>query len=505
MKKLICFLLTVIMLVGMIPAATLATDDALPFIDVKESAWYYEAVKYCYQNSYINGMTASTFAPGKNLTRAQFIVMLANLDGVDLSAYAEKDSTFSDVRVGSWFHDAITWGAEMSYVAGTGNGKFSPNANVTREQLAAFLYRYAQGTDLNTEAAADLTAFPDSNKISNWAVDSVKWAVGNSIINGITENSVNYIKPKNTATRAQTAVMFKAFDSIAPVQRNGRIVCWGDSLTAGILTDFDDVAEVPYPERVGELLGVESFNYGIGSEVSEQIACRQGAIPFYAYGFTIPADTTPVSIDMVLDEDGTPADIGYYGTAGVNPVEINGVLGNIECDKNISYYTFTRLEAGEEVVVEDMTPVITEGMRNVQEGDVICLWIGSNNNYPAQGVADLIAIQEAMIEHAGTDEFIIISFTAERYIPAWKELNAALEEYWGPTGKYIDVQEYLADPVRLEELGITPTGRDQEFMSQGWIPASLLADDELHLSQQGYDIVAKLVADRILELGYLDD
>ena len=181
------------------------------FKDVKEDAWYADAVTYCFRNGYVSGITPDQFAPSQKLTRAQFVMLLANLDGVDLTQYKNKNSGFSDVKTGQWYHSAVAWAAQNGYASGTGGGKFSPNSDVTREQLARFFFVYAEkkGGDLTDKN--DLSAFADSGKVSAWALDSVKWAVSKGIISGTTPTTLS---PRNTATRAQASQMMKVFSKV---------------------------------------------------------------------------------------------------------------------------------------------------------------------------------------------------------------------------------------------------------------------------------------------------
>ena len=278
----------------------------------------------------------------------------------------------------------------------------------------------------------------------------------------------------------------------------GRIICWGDSLTHGIYTAFDDLAEYPYPRRLSELTGMEVKNYGISAEAAEAIATRQGGLILAVKPVTIPADTTPVAVELISDLYGTPTTIGQYGFAGINPVTIGGVEGRITRFGN-SFY-FTRTEAGNSVTLKGITQVLTYAMLDKQENDIMVVWAGHNNNY-VNGQGDkLIAVIDRMIKYHGNGRYIVIGMTAERRAPAYKDINAALAEKYGDN--FIDAQPYLADPQRLTELGITPSARDINYLSRGWTPPSLLAADDLHLNQAGYDIIAKLVYDKIVELGY---
>ena len=178
------------------------------FKDVKEEAWYCDAITFCFREGYVSGVSDDRFAPSQKLTRAQFVMLLAQLDGVKLDQYKNKNSGFSDVKTGQWYHGAVTWAAQNGYASGTGGGKFSPNSDVTREQLARFFYVYAQKKGGDVSQRADLGGFADADKVSSWALDPIKWAVSKKIING---TDTVTLSPRTTATRAQASQMMKVF------------------------------------------------------------------------------------------------------------------------------------------------------------------------------------------------------------------------------------------------------------------------------------------------------
>ncbi|MBR6514620.1 MAG: InlB B-repeat-containing protein [Clostridia bacterium] len=278
----------------------------------------------------------------------------------------------------------------------------------------------------------------------------------------------------------------------------GRIICWGDSLTHGILTAFDNLAEYPYPRRLSQLTGMEVKNYGIGAEAAEAIATRQGGLILAVKPVTIPATKTPVAIELISDLNGTPASIAYYGLAAINPVTIGGIEGEITRNGGQCY--FTRTETGKGVTLKGITQVCTYAMNDKRAGDIMVVWAGHNNDY-VNGQGDkLISVIDKMIKYHGTDRYIVVGMTAERRAPAYKDINAALSEHYGE--HFVDAQPYLADPLRLTELNITPTARDLDYLSKGWTPPSLLAADDLHLNQAGYDIIAELVYKKICELKF---
>ena len=185
---------------------------SLAFTDVKSNHWFYPAVSYCVNRGYVTGMTETTFVPNGKLTRAQFLTILAKLDGIDLTKYEATDAGFEDVKTSHWYNEVVCWAVENEYTSGISETKFGPNNNITRSQLARFFYVYSQSKGIDVDGRAELAAFPDIAKLQEWAKAPVEWAVSAGLISGVSKNGVNYLEPNGTATRAQAAVMFKAFD-----------------------------------------------------------------------------------------------------------------------------------------------------------------------------------------------------------------------------------------------------------------------------------------------------
>lgn len=172
-----------------------------PFRDVSESAWYFPYVHEVFWRHLMNGTSETTFAPKATTSRAMVVQVLYNLSGRP-SIY--ETPPFSDVHYDDWYFDAVTWAERCGVCFGTSETTFSPNAPVTREQLAAFLYRYAMLCGYECKTNGDLSAYQDSNRISAYARDAVSWAVGAGIING---TSATTIAPRSYATRAEIAAM----------------------------------------------------------------------------------------------------------------------------------------------------------------------------------------------------------------------------------------------------------------------------------------------------------
>ena len=180
------------------------------FTDVKDGAWYSDEVEYVAKRGYMNGMSETEFSPNTNITREQFIMILANYAKANLPNYVGKTG-FSDVPEGRWYSNAIQWARKKGYTDGVGNGKFGLGQEVTREQIAKFLYNYAEVKGRDVSGRADITGYTDDTRVSSWALQAVKWAVYNGIITS-TKNDSYVIAPRETTTRAQAARMFMIFN-----------------------------------------------------------------------------------------------------------------------------------------------------------------------------------------------------------------------------------------------------------------------------------------------------
>lgn len=175
------------------------------YVDVSEKAWYYDAVQYVTRNGLMNGVGGNRFDPNGGMTRAMLVTVLWRYAGQPMG-YENK---FTDVNAksGSWYIDAVAWAAENEIVNGVGNNKFDPNGKITREQMAAILFRYANKSGIDTSKRGNLNSFPDASRTASWAKDAVQWTVAEGIING----SDGKLLPKGNATRAQVATILMRF------------------------------------------------------------------------------------------------------------------------------------------------------------------------------------------------------------------------------------------------------------------------------------------------------
>lgn len=172
----------------------------LPFTDVSTSDWFYDDVAFVYKNGLFSGTDSRSFSPNASMTRAMLVTVLYRLEG---EPTVTGRSSFTDVRSGAYYEKAVIWAAANGIVTGTDSTSFSPDAKVTREQLAAILYRYAQYRKLDTDASAKLNSFTDADSVSAYASEALGWAVSEGLINGASGK----LMPKGDATRAQVAAI----------------------------------------------------------------------------------------------------------------------------------------------------------------------------------------------------------------------------------------------------------------------------------------------------------
>lgn len=176
----------------------------LLFTDVSTSDWFYDDVAFVYKNGLFSGTDSRSFSPNASMTRAMLVTVLYRLEG---EPTVTGRSSFTDVRSGAYYEKSVIWAAANGIVTGTDSTSFSPDAKVTREQLAAILYRYAQYRKLDTDVSAKLNSFTDADSVSAYASEALGWAVSESLINGASGK----LMPKGDATRAQVAAILHRF------------------------------------------------------------------------------------------------------------------------------------------------------------------------------------------------------------------------------------------------------------------------------------------------------
>lgn len=181
---------------------TVSVGFSGPFDDVAASDWFCAEVLRAYSSGLMSGTGERTFSPNVPATRGMLVTILHRLAGSP-----EAEGSFPDVDANAYYASAVAWASKNGIVEGFEDGNFRPDENVTREQLASVLYRYAMSRGCDVSASADLSAYADAGSVSSWAADAMRWAVGAGIISG----TANGLEPQGTATRAQTAAMLVRF------------------------------------------------------------------------------------------------------------------------------------------------------------------------------------------------------------------------------------------------------------------------------------------------------
>ena len=273
--------------------------------------------------------------------------------------------------------------------------------------------------------------------------------------------------------------------------KNEPVVFWGDSMTRGATNSYNN----PYPKQFESLSSLTVVNGGVGGESTSDILARQGAEPIIVEPVTIPDDTTPVEVSIAANTGQSlnilkSTDNEYWN---VNPCIISGVEGALSYGSN-KYY-FTRTSAGSSVNVNRPVAVSTYAMRNLRDCPTV-FWTQNNNEYSADVILNAF---DVFVKYIQTTKYILMSPT-KGYGSAYAELETKMTQIYGR--KYINLREYLLE-YGLSDLNITPTAQDLTDISQGVIPTSLKTDS-VHFTTAAYGIVARLVYERGIELGYWD-
>ncbi len=177
-----------------------------PFADVNEEDWFYDTVERAYKQGLMNGVSDTLFAPDGNITRGMFVTVLYRMDGEPTAS----EPNFVDVPVNEYYANAVSWANANGIVYGVSETEYAPNDNITREQMAAILHRYAKykGYDVSVGEDTNILSYKDFDKLSEYAIASMQYAVGSGLIKGRTESTLN---PQDNATRAEAATILIRF------------------------------------------------------------------------------------------------------------------------------------------------------------------------------------------------------------------------------------------------------------------------------------------------------
>lgn len=203
-KRLLSLFVLITMLVYSLPLYASAEytthKEYFPFNDIPGKSWYTSSVEFCYINGFMKGTGAACFDPQGITTREQMIMIMANMMGEDTSGYTE--CSFTDVAPDKWYSNAVAWAEQKGYANGVGNGRFGLGNRITREEAVTFFYNYLKDSVI-TVSEDVLSAYEDAENVSDWAIESMKWAVSSAVVKGNDDK----LDPKGHLTRAQAAQM----------------------------------------------------------------------------------------------------------------------------------------------------------------------------------------------------------------------------------------------------------------------------------------------------------
>ena len=307
-KRLICFLAVLGIMLGMFASSASAVNGT-QFSDVKETDWFFQSVQYVCAHGIMNGSSGNSFAPQDKTTRGMIVTMLYRYDG---SPVVSGQCPFGDVAAGKYYRKAVIWAAENQIVGGLGGDRFGPDEPVTREQLAAILYRYANYKGYDTQRSVELAKFADRDDVGSYAVNAVKWAVADGLLSGV---SATELQPKGFAIRAQVAAILMRFcegtasgepaaASDEKEQENTKPAGSSGSTESGDKADSGESTEKPdVPAQSGFGLSVESVKASAGDKlVTVRISVKDNP-GILGMRFSVSYDESVLTLTGALNGD----------------------------------------------------------------------------------------------------------------------------------------------------------------------------------------------------------
>lgn len=369
---------------------------------------------------------------------------------------------------------------------------------------------YSDAGKIPNQFTVYLAVYDKNNRITDAEIKPVK-TTGND---AVTTVKTDVITMTDRAYKIKAFVFDKELISLAGHDsvESPDIICWGDSLTFG--TGTTNRASKSYPSQLALLTGKNVENMGVYSETAMTIAARMGAYDIVTSEEVVIPKDKAVSFG-VTSTGGAVAPCGV-NFGGWNDCTIGGISGKITADiygdtppKMLNSITFTRSEAGEKTVIPKGTRLISDAQKTSAEWNVI--FVGTNGGWSADNLsaaehaangdeAKLVSLVEKMVNRAPYKEkCIIIGLTAGSDV--FDKANTALKEKFG--NRFIDAKEYFTSKQALADAGITLTEADLQMIADKKVPPSLLAaDDELHFNDKGYELMAQLVYNKLIELGF---
>lgn len=312
-KKIVSLLLACSVLLGLFQGTALAAESASPFKDVNASDWFYDAVRYVYENDLMSGTGDEKFSPDEVATRGMLVTILYKMDG----SPEASNSTFTDVPSDEWYAEPVAWASANGIVSGYGDGKFGPNDPVSREQMATILYQYSQHKQYDLAAQGSVFAFSDGDQASRYALTPLSWAIGKGIISGV---GSNLLDPDGNTERSHMAAAMKSFCEKVVSNLGEKTLFNIDpsevvSITvenANVLTEI----EITDPKQIKDIVDlVNGFTY----TASQKIPPAGGE----SYFIVLHTESGATCFDFwesgisLDDTEGEPgASINYYGKTG---------------------------------------------------------------------------------------------------------------------------------------------------------------------------------------------
>ncbi len=263
-RLLLGLLLAVSLLLGSLPMTASAEVDSAellagrevlaPFEDLRPDGWYAPGVAYALENHLFYGATDTLFRPNVAMTRSMAVTVLWRLAGEPVP---QTQANFTDVPAGSYYAAAVSWASENGITGGVGGGRFNPAGNITREQLASLLYRYAALMHVATQERASLSGFPEESKVSSYARDALSWLLSRRVMSGVLSHGITFLEPAGVATRAQVAVIMMNFQQL--VLEGGTAP--GSSLVPESILYHEDTVMWLNGQRFPEVLSLEGTRY----------------------------------------------------------------------------------------------------------------------------------------------------------------------------------------------------------------------------------------------------
>lgn len=245
----------------------------------KPTSWAHPGIDFVLSRGIFTGLTETTFCPKSYMNRAMMVTVLYALAG---KPEPEGENPFTDVKPNKYYTKAVTWASENGIVSGVGDGRFDPNANVTREQMAIFFQKYALWAGADTERAADIERYPDFNRVHAYAVPAMRWAVAAGVISGVSTADGTMLDPRGNATRDQVARMFMSFvlncleDPVQNAELHLSFTAFvGEWTAAPILEQYD------WREILGREDEPASADLEVNTDVNAAFAVNSGELEHY--------------------------------------------------------------------------------------------------------------------------------------------------------------------------------------------------------------------------------